>query len=197
MPTRLPLLLPLAVLLVACHGRVTRLPATTTKTIAEARQAPIESYPWPEYVTGEDRIRIEDYLETIFNVGGRDGMDAEARLVAMDEDADATEFRMVGRVVSEMKTVIDKYGVQEYEGKSRIMVLDRILRKIDGVQERMFGEEYGLDLDESAARAMRLVHVWNWWYREGRFLKRYKPWDPRVDMFDEDGTEDPDLKPID
>ena len=91
---------------------------------------------------------------------------------------------MVGRIVSEMKAVIDEYGVDEYDGKSRIRVLDRILRKIDGVQERLLGEEYHLDLDEPGSRAMRLVKNWNWWYRKGRFIQRYKPWDPRVDMAD-------------
>lgn len=177
-----------------CHGRLKNPTSSIGRTNAEAQKAAIETYPWPDYVTGEDRVRIEDAISTIFDVGGRDATDAELLLVEMDREADASAFRVVGRLVSEMKTVIDTHGVEEYEGKSRIMVLDRILRKIDGMQERRFGEEYGLDIDSPSSRAFRLVRTWNWWYREGRFIQRFKPWDPRVDLRD-DEEDDPDLDP--
>jgi hypothetical protein len=149
-----------------------------------AHDAEIAAFPWPDHVTAEEKNKIEEALKTIWDVGGRDARDAEKYLVRLDKDADATEFRMVGRIVTEMKNTIDEYGVDEYEGKSRIRVLDRILRKIDGVQERLMGEEYHLDLDEPGTRAIRLTKTWNWWYRRGRFVARYKPWDPRVDMAD-------------
>lgn len=191
-PTRHLLLLLLggAVLLGGCHGRTTRPDMSDADAKDAARDAPIETYPWPDYVTAEDRNRIEAALRTVFDVGGRDGVDAESIIVAMDRNADATEFRAVGRIVSEMKTAIDRFGVDNYEGKSRIMVLDRMLRALDGMQERLFGEEYGIDIDDSSKKVLRIVRRWNWWYRTGRFVKRYEPWDVRVDMVDpEDETE--------
>lgn len=189
------LLLPiLALALGACHGRLKNPVSMIGRTNASAQKAAIESYPWPDYVTGEDRVRIDDALHTIFDVGGRDGQDAELILVALDLEAEADAFRVAGRLVSEMKTVIDEHGVEEFEGRSRIMVLDRILRKIDGVMARRFGEEYGLDIDYPASKFERTVRIWNWWYREGRFIQRFEPWDPRFDMKDEEEI-DPDLKP--
>lgn len=186
----LPLLLVgWALFLVGCRARLPVETPKVTDHVKAARDAAIESYPWPETVTGEERLRIEEALRVIFDVGGREAREAEAFVVGLDRDADATAFRAAGRLVSEMKTVTDSYDMNEYEGKSRIMVLDRMLRRIDGVQERLFGEETGLDIDDSAARALRLVRQWNWWYREGRFQQRYAPWDPRVDLVD-DGEEE-------
>ena len=181
----IPLVLLFPFVLGACHGRL-KLPEDIPPVdhVAAARSAEIRSYPWPDYVTGEDRSRIEDALRVIWDIGGRDGRDAEALLVGMDEGAEAADLRVAGRLVSEMKTAIDTYGAEAWEGKSRIMVLDRMLRKLDGMQERLLGEEQTLDLDDSAARALRLVRAWNWWYQEGRFLRRYKVWDPRVDLVD-------------
>ena len=188
------LLIFVAVCIAGCHGRLKNPTSTIARTNAQAKEAAIEAYPWPDYVTGEDRVKIEDGLSTIFDVGGRDAMLAERILVEMDREADADAFRVVGRLVSEMKTVIDTHGVEEFEGRSRVMVLDRMLRKIDGVQARRFGEEYGLDIDYPASKFLRIVRVWNWWYREGRFIQRFEPWDPRYDMQDEEES-DPDLKP--
>lgn len=181
-------------LLAGCHGRLKNPKTLIATTNDEAKRAKIQNWPWPDHVTGEDRVKIEAYLTTIFDVGGRDAMDAELFLVEMDREAPADQFRVVGRLVSEMKTVLDEYGLEEYEGRSRIMVLDRILRKIDGVMARRFGEEYGLDIDDPASKGERLVHIWNWWYREGRFIQRFEPWDPRFDMQDQE-EEDPDLFP--
>jgi len=184
----------LALALPACHGRLKNPTSTIARTNRQAQKSDIETYPWPDYVTGEERVQIEDHLDTIFNVGGRDGMLAERLLVEMDREAKADEFRAVGRIVTEMKTVLDTHGVEEYEGRSRIMVLDRMLRKIDGVMARRFGEEYGLDIDYPGSRFERTVRTWNWWYRAGRFIQRFEPWDPRYDMQD-DEEQDPDLLP--
>ena len=192
--TSTSLLLLAAVLLAGCHGRLKNPTSTIARTNAGARKAEIDTYPWPDYVSGEDRVRIEDCLSTIFDVGGRDAQDAELILVGMDREAEADAFRVAGRLVSEMKTVLDSHGVEEWEGRSRVMVLDRILRKIDGVMARRFGEEYGLDIDYPASRFERAIRTWNWWYREGRFIQRFEPWDPRYDMQDEE-EQDPDLKP--
>ena len=186
------LLLGTALLLGACHMRRKIDPGFGTAMKAR-KEGPIETHPWPDYVTGEERAKIEAAINTIFEVGGIDARDAEAYLVNLDVGAAATSLRSSGRLVSEMKHVIDRHKIEEYEGKSRIMVLDRMLRKVDGVQERLFGEEYGLDIDDSAARALRLVRGWNWWYRTGRFLERYEPWDPRVDMVDNNEMDDLEL----
>jgi len=192
--TSVCLLILAAVVLSGCHGRLKNPTSRIARTNTGARKAEIEAYPWPDYVTGEDRVKIEDGLDTIFNVGGRDAQLAERLLVEMDRKADADAFRIVGRLVTEMKTVLETHGVEEYEGRSRVMVLDRMLRKIDGVMARRFGEEYGLDIDYPASRFERTVRTWNWWYREGRFIQRFDPWDPRYDMQDEE-EQDPDLVP--
>lgn len=186
-----PLLALLSALILG--GCQTQLPVeggTAEDQKESALDADIQAYPWPESVTAEEKTRIEEAIRVIWEQGGRDARVAEKYLVGLDKDADATEFRMVGRIVTEMKTTIDTHGVDEYEGKSRIRVLDRILRKIDGIQERLMGEEYHMDLDEPGSRAIRLVKTWNWWYRRGRYITRYKPWDPRVDMADPDAEEE-------
>ena len=200
MRTPTSLLIALVLLLAGCHGRLRNPDVAPATKVSSAKDAEIRTWPWPDHVTGEERARIEDAIRTIWDVGGREARDAEEDLVSLDRDAAASGFRAVGRLVSEMKTVIDRQGLEGYEGKSRLMVLDRILRQIDGVQERLFGEEYGLDIEGSAARALKVCRTWNWWYDEGRFLRRYEPWDLREDAeeyTEGDEKDDPDLDPLD
>ena len=96
---RVPLLLlvVLAVGLPGCHGRLKNPTPSSVARAEDAREAAIESYPWPDYVSGEDRVRIENCLTTIVAMGGRDGRDAELSLVELDREATAEEFRVGGR----------------------------------------------------------------------------------------------------
>lgn len=181
----LPILVVSALLLGACQSRLLAKRATPHVDLEAARATVPQMHAWPEYVTADERMKIEEALRVVWDVGGRDGRDAEKFIVSLDKEVDATSFRAVGRIVSEMKVVLDTIGLKDYEGKSRIMVLDRMLRKIDGVQERVFKEHYGVDLDDPPSRIERLVSVWNWWYLEGRFLERHEVWDFRVDMMDD------------
>jgi hypothetical protein len=147
----------------------------------DANDAEVTTFPWPDYVTAAEKNRIEESLRTIFDVGGREGREAEEYLVSLDRGAEASALRVSGRLVSEMKHVLDEYGLKGLEGKSRLMVLDRILRNFDGVQERLLGLEYGIDIDDPPSRVMRIVRGWMWWYADGRFRQRYEPWDWMVD----------------
>ncbi len=180
---RVPILLAIATALLL-GGCRTRLPVgllVPKEWKKEAADTEIQTFPWPDYVTAAERNRIEDSISLILETGGREGREAEAYLAELDRGAEASALRAAGRLISEMKTVIDGVGLDGYEGKSRIMVLDRILRNYDGVQERLLGMEYGVDIDDPPSRVLTIVRGWNWWYREGRFRQRYEPWDWMVD----------------
>ena len=171
----------LALLLGGCRARLPVGLLLPKEWKQDADDAEIRAFPWPDYVTADERNRIEEAITTIFDVGGRDGREAEEYLASLDRGAEASALRASGRLITEMKTVIDTIGLDGLEGKSRVMVLDRILRNFDGVQERLLGMEYGVDIDDPQSRILKIVRGWNWWYAEGRFRQRYEPWDWMVD----------------
>jgi hypothetical protein len=69
------------------------------------------------------------------------------------------------------------------------MVVDRVLRKIDGVQERKFKDTRPIHVNSDPKQAQDTIRKWNWWWDTGAFKTRMKPWDPREDEKDagEDG----------
>jgi hypothetical protein len=144
----------------------------------------VRTYPYADDVSGDERNRIEESIRAAVDVGGRDGREAEKALVKLGVKA-------VPRLISEFRAVQDRYGWDKPEGLMRGMVLDRVLRHFDGVQERLFHEYYPIDVDRDPQRARRTVQNWNWWWETGEHERNpRKPWDPKVDAKDpEDGSE--------
>lgn len=139
----------------------------------------ISTYPWPDHVTAAERRRIDDAIRSALDVGGAEGRDAELYLVALDRDAPARSMKAAGRLITEMKRRLDAEEVGTPEANARLMVLDRILRRIDGVQERRIGDLQGIRISTPPDRVEEVVRIWNWWYRYERHHHRYLPWDPR------------------
>jgi transcription initiation factor TFIIIB Brf1 subunit/transcription initiation factor TFIIB len=156
-----------------------RLPPPTGKTNYNSTRAEVQTYPWPRDVTAEERNAIDEAVRTAIEQGGRDGADAERYLVGMD-------LKAAGRLISEFKRLKDEYGFESPEGLSRMMVIDRTLRRIDGMMERFFNAREALRSVSPPNEAERIVKRWNWWYDLEKWRVRMKPWDPRVDEADED-----------
>ena len=73
------------------------------------------------------------------------------------------------------------------------MQLDRILRRIDGMQQRDFGDREGIR-SQSVDRHVKLViKRWNWWYDLEKWRMRREPWDESLDLEDPEVMEDEEL----
>lgn len=163
---------------------------TSTRALKHASKAEIRNWPWQPHVTAEERNKIENALRKVLDDWGREARDAEDWLVHLDKDAKASEFRAVPRLISEFKVIEAQHGFGNDEGRSRAMVIDRILRKIDGVQTRVFGDEIGIRHDTSERHAYRIVRQWNWWIEHEAPSVRRPPWDPRVDFVDSEDEDE-------
>ncbi|MHC5011814.1 MAG: hypothetical protein ACYTG6_12865 [Planctomycetota bacterium] len=156
-----------------------KLPVPEGKTYYPSSRAEIQTYPWPEDVTGEERNKIDEAVHNALEVGGRDGLEAEEYLVSMD-------LKAAGRLISEFVRVKTEYGLTDPEGLARMMVIDRTLRKIDGVMERFFNHRDSIKPVTPESQVMWVLKRWNWWWDLERYRRRYEPWDPRVDEDDPD-----------
>ncbi len=149
-----------------------------------AETAEIRTWPWPDYVTARERRQIEDSIHAALETGGREGVEAEDLLVELDLEADASRFRAVGRLISQFVVIQDTWGLDNPEGLSRAMVIDRVLRRIDGVQERDFGDRLGIRAQTTEAHALGVIRHWNWWLEHQAGRQRRAPWDPLQDLVD-------------
>jgi len=193
------------------EGLLENVPIPEGKRKYRASQAEIQTYPWPDYVTAEERNKIEEAV-TNLELGGIDAQDAERFLIKLDARGDdgklkpGEEFKGVGRVVSEFKNILDEYGgeVGDRLCLARLMQLDRILRNIDGCMQRDFGDREGIR-SQSVDRHVKLViKRWNWWYDLEKWRMRREPWDETLDLEDPEamegegfGDEDDELPPDD
>lgn len=146
--------------------------------------AEIRSWPWPAHVSGAERNRIADAIHTALEVGGREGREAEEWLASLDRDASAASFCAVGRLISEFPAIWDRWGLDGPEGLSRAMVIDRMLRRIDGVQERLFDDQLGIRAQTTEEHALSVIRRWNWWLEHEASRQRRAPWDPLEDLLD-------------
>ena len=177
-------------------GLLENVPIPEGKRKYRASQAEIRTYPWPDYVTAEERNKIEEAIGNL-ELGGIDAQDAERYLIELDARSDdgklkpGEEFKAVGRVVSEFKNILDEYGgeVSDRLCLARLMQLDRILRSIDGMQQRDFGDREGIR-SQSVDRHVKLViKRWNWWYDLEKWRMRREPWDESLDLEDPEAME--------
>jgi hypothetical protein len=155
------------------------LPAPEGKTNYPSRRAEVKSYPWRDDVTGEERNAIEQAVRTAVEESGADARDAQDWLVTMD-------LKAAGRLVSEFKRLKDEYGLEDPEGLARMQVVDRVLRRIDGVQERTFRTTTQIKPVSPVSAVEKIMRQWNWWWDLEKWRIRHKPWDPRVDEADPD-----------
>ena len=160
-------------------------------------QAEIKEYPWPDYVTAEDRNAIEASIAKLAN-GGRDQTEGEAELVAYDAyPIPGEKFRAVGRLISEFKKVMAEGNddLTQPMTLARLMVLDRVLRRIDGFQQRVYNDREGIKHSSTDVQAKNVMKRWNWWYDLEKWHLRNPPWDERDDLADpdEDLPEDEEL----
>ncbi len=156
-------------------------------------QATIKTYPYPDHVTAEEKNKIEEAINGIVEIGGRDLRDGTKYLVALDAYADGSEelkpgeeFKAVGRVISEFKNILDNNDINDRLTMAKLMSLDMLLRKIDGMQEREFKEIDPIRHASDERHAMRVIKRWNWWYDLEKWRMRRVPYDPREDQLDAD-----------
>lgn len=179
------------------EGHLESVPIPEGKTKYNAGRAEIRTYPWPEYVTAEERNKIEEAV-TNLELGGIDAQDAERYLIGLDARSDdgtlkpGEEFKGVARVVSEFKNILDEYNgeVNDRLCLARLMQLDRILRRIDGMQQRDFGDREGIRSQSMDRHVKLVIKRWNWWYDLEKWRKRREPWDETLDLEDPEMMED-------
>lgn len=192
------------------QGNLDSLPVPEGKQKYRWQRAEIKTYPYPDHVTAEEKNKIEEMMKEL-EWGGRGMYDAMDALAEMDcRDADGklkpgTEFKAVGRLISEFKNILDAYdnSYENEECKARLMTVDKILRKIDGFQQRDFADRQGIRVQSTESEVKHAILRWNWWYDLHKWQLRREPWDEREDLEDPEamgdegfGDED-DLEPLD
>lgn len=168
------------------EGRLENVPIPEGKRKYHVGQAEIKTYPWPDHVTAEEKNRIEKEIDNL-KWGGRDSRDAENYFAELDAfPKPGEEFKVVGRLINEFKTICDEFNndLTQIACMSRLMVIDRILRRIDGMQQRDFGDRAGIRSQSTDKHAMTVMKRWNWWYDLEKWRMRREPWDERDDLMD-------------
>jgi len=135
-------------------------------------------------VTADEKERIERAVDTALNDTGRAVQEAQAALVALDRKA-------IFRLVSEFKHIQDKDTFEKRQGLVNAMIIDRILRSIDGYMERTAKVRDRINPESSPDWATGVAKRWNAWLEKGAWKTPLKPWDPRVDEQDEAGDRPP------
>jgi hypothetical protein len=158
-------------------------PAGTTPTPEKPAPAPgtptrhtaishikLQSFDWPKEVDAETRSQVEDAIQSLYS-GGRDANDAENFLVSKGRP-------ICGRLISEFATLQKSPGFDNREGRSRASVIDHVLRKIDGWQERRWYEARGIMAASDPMFVMRVARRWNAWWATGEWKSHpRKPFD--------------------
>jgi hypothetical protein len=134
-------------------------------------------------VTAEEKDKIEKAVHTAINDTGRSQREAEDLLVSLNRKA-------VWRVVSEFKNIHDSLTFEQRKGMVNAMIVDRILRKIDGWMERTAKIRDRINPESSPDWAAGVAKRWNTWLEKGYWKETLAPWDPRTDEADE-GAEKP------
>lgn len=138
----------------------------------------IKTWPYPDDVTAEERARIDQALDTAVNNVGVDQREAEALLVKLGVKAG-------WRLVSEFKHLQDTTSFEGRKGKVSAMIVDRILRKIDGFMEKRTGYHECINPESTLEYMTGVAKRWNDWLEKGYYKTPIPPFDPRVDAADE------------
>ena len=173
------------------EGSMLSLPIPEGKTKYMSGKAPIQTYAWPDFVTAEERNKIEESITAMIEIGGRDGDEGQEYMVSLDVDEqDGHKFRAVPRLISEFKNLLDTLDFADRLTAAKFRSLDRTLRAIDGFQERDFKDLHGLTINSNKRDVEKAAMRWNWWYDLEKYRLRRKPWDQREDLGDADEGDD-------
>jgi len=82
------------------------------------------------------------------------------------------------------------------ECMARLMIVDRVLRRIDGMQQRDFGDRQGIRSQSTDSEARKAMKRWNWWYDLEKWRLRREPWDQREDLMDPEEVEGDELEAL-
>lgn len=134
-------------------------------------------------ITADEKERIERALDTALNDTGRAVQEAQGVLIGLGRKA-------IWRLVSEFKHIQDTDTFEKRQGLIRAMIVDRILRSIDGYMERHAKVMDRINPESSPDWATNVAKRWNGWLERGSYTTELKAWDPRVDEQDE-GAERP------
>ncbi|MDJ0521188.1 MAG: hypothetical protein QNJ90_03855 [Planctomycetota bacterium] len=140
----------------------------------------LTTHAWPDEVPADVRARVDKAIDEMYG-GGRDGVEAGEWLV--------TQGRVIaGRLISEFRAIEESPGFDNRDGAGKAMVIDSVLRRLDGQIERYWEERerirawgtYG-----SPRFIKRIARRWTWWWIEDEWkLNPRKPWDPFEDESD-------------
>jgi hypothetical protein len=170
-------------------------PASSTPA-APSEPAPSGGFPSPlktgirakehnSEASPEERQRIDALIETaVFVNAGADSREAEEELVKLGYKAAP---RLVG-VFHRIRTSPE--GFEQRMGLMKASIVDRTLRKIDGVMERRFKKVSPIHSASDPKHADKIARYWNWWWDTGEWKKGHKPWDERTEGAAEEEPEE-------
>jgi hypothetical protein len=156
-------------------------PGTSGASVNPSK-AEIKTYPHLAETTAEEQNLIDQAIKDAVEGGGREARDGEIYLVKMD-------LKSAPALISHFKVIKDQYGLEKEDALKRAMVVDRVLRRIDGVKERKLKDPKHINVNSDPKQSEATIKRWNWWWDSGAYKDRNKPWDPREDEKDagEDG----------
>jgi hypothetical protein len=141
--------------------------------------AQLKVFPWPDEVDKATRDRVEELLPAYMR-GDRWSQDAADELVALGRP-------ICGRLISEWKHIEEREGFESREGKSQVRAIETILRRIDGVIERLYKLDPNYRIHPSSDYKFIEGQIKRWvaWWEQGVWKK--KPLEPWVEA--EDGSD--------
>jgi hypothetical protein len=126
----------------------------------------------------EDRQKIDALVDlAVFENSGSDSRQAEEELIALGMKAVPRVVNVFFRVKSGEQT---GEGFEDRMGRAKAAIADRILRSIDGYQERVRHVTPIRATSEQHFAAAVAASWIAWWDADG-WKHPQKPWDPRID----------------
>jgi hypothetical protein len=120
----------------------------------------------------------------VFVNAGADSREAEQELVTIGYKAAP---RLVGAF---HKIRTGPEGFEQRMGLMKAAIVDRTLRRIDGVMERRFKKQQPIHSASDPKHAEKIARYWNWWWDTGEWKKGHKPWDERTEGAAEEEPEE-------
>lgn len=121
----------------------------------------------------DEKAQIDKLIQTaVFESAGADSRDAEKQLVAIG-------MKAAPRLINVFYTVKQSEGFEERLGKMKAAIADRILRKIDGYQERKRKSMSAIVAASDPKFVESSAKSWMLWWDNELWKNPMKPWDPR------------------
>ena len=149
-------------------------PVKRRRSRMNVRKYELKVYPWHKDVPEDLRSQVDSWMDMYVNGGARDKIDGQEKLV----EAGLKNRAICGRIISEFKKLDESPGLNNPFGKSRAASVEQLLRKIDGWQERHWGEFQSFQRSSPASRVMGIIKRWlAWWEIERWKTHPLDPWD--------------------